>query len=59
MTLLTSHLCSLQILDQDLIPWDQDSDLMHPEGKCVTQFACSSKILYTAHILFLVSIGVL
>jgi hypothetical protein len=36
MMFLISHVpCSLQILDQDLIPWDQDSDLMHPE---VTRF---------------------
>jgi len=36
MMFLTSPIsCSMQILDQDLIPWDQDSDLMHPEGKCL------------------------
>jgi hypothetical protein len=35
LVLLTFSKKILQILDLDLIPWDQESDFIQPEGKCI------------------------
>jgi hypothetical protein len=49
LTSLTSYVpSSLHILGQDLVLWAQDSDLIHPEGKClcITKFVCCSRYVW-------------